>query len=149
MSISWHCCMSTNSPKCRRKSPPRMGCCTSAMMKIHGNDRRSLRLRVSERFLYVLMGVSFTTMRVSLSGMRRRSASEEGMVPTSEAVSTRKRVCVVLSLTRNRQLGGGGPRTPVAASVRPGSFPNCTGPCTSGLLHRTWRDTSLIRNFRT
>ena len=32
--------------------------------------------------------------------------------------------------------------TLVAASVWPGNFPNCTGPCTSRQLHRTWRGTS-------
>ena len=71
-----------------------MGCCTSAMMKIHGNDRLSPRLRVSERFPYVPMGVLFTAVRVSLSGERWRSAGEGGMALTSDPVSTRKRVCV-------------------------------------------------------
>ena len=111
------------------------------MMKIQGSDRLSPRLRVSERFPYVRMGVSFTAMRVSLSGERRRSAGEGGMALTSDPLSTRKRVCVLRSLTKNSRLREG-PETPVAASVWPGSFPNCTGPYTSGQLHRTWRGTS-------
>ena len=65
------------------------------MMKFHGSDRLTPRLRVSERFLNVRMGVSFTAMRVSLSGERRRSAEEGGMALTSDPVSTRKRVCVL------------------------------------------------------
>ena len=133
--------MSTNSPKCLRKSAPRMGCCTSAMMKIHGSNRLSPRLRVSEHFPYVRMGVSFTAMRVSLSGERQRSVSDGGMALTSDPVSTRKYVCVLGSLTKNRRLRGG-PATPVTASVRPGSFPNCTAPCTAGQLHHTLCGTS-------
>ena len=73
---------------------------TSAMMKIHGSDRLSPRLSVSEHFPYVVMGVSFTAMSVSLSGERRRSAVEGGMVLTSDPVSTRKHVCVLVSLTK-------------------------------------------------
>ena len=57
-----------------------------------------------------------------------------GMTLTSEPVSTRKRVCIVVSLTKNRRLGRG-PLAPVAASVRLGSFPNCMAPCISELLH--------------
>ena len=53
---------------------------------------------------------------------------------TSELVSTRKRVCIVVSLTKNRRLGRG-PLAPVAASVRLGSFPNCMAPCISKRLH--------------
>ena len=137
-SISWLCCMSTSSPKCLRKSAPRIGFCTSVMMKIQGSDRLSLRLRVSDFFLYVWIGVSFTAMRVS---ERRRSAGEGGMALTSDPVSMRKCVCVLQSLTKNWQLREG-PGTPVTASIRPGSFPNCMGPCTSGQLHRTCRGTS-------
>ena len=74
------------------------------MMKIHGSDRLSPRLSVRDRFPYVRMGVSFTAMRVSLSGVRRRSAGEGGMVLTSDPVSTRKRVCMLVSLTKNRRL---------------------------------------------
>ena len=59
-----------------------MGFCTSALMKIQGSDRLSPKLRVSERFPYVRMGVSFTAMRVSLSGERRQSAGEGGMALT-------------------------------------------------------------------
>ena len=132
--ISWCCGMSTSSPKCLRKLSPRMGFCTSAMMKIHGSDRRSPRLRVRERFLYVRMGV--LVMRVRFSDECRLSAEE--MALTSDPVSTKKRVCVVRSLRQQR----GGPETPVAASIRPGSFSNCTGPCTCGTCHRTWCGTS-------
>ena len=45
------CCMSTISPKYRRKSSPRIGYCASVMMKIHGSE--CLRPRLSERFLHV------------------------------------------------------------------------------------------------
>ena len=38
---------STARPKCRKKSAPRMGCCTSAMTNTHLNVRR--RPRSSER----------------------------------------------------------------------------------------------------
>ena len=38
---------STARPKCRKKSVPRMGCCTSAMTNTHLNVRR--RPRLSER----------------------------------------------------------------------------------------------------
>ena len=98
MSISLCVCMSTMRPKCLRKSAPRMGCCTSARMKIHGSDLRRPRLRVRERLPYVRMGVSFTAMRVSASG-ERRSAGEGGIALTSDPVSTRKCVRVVRSVT--------------------------------------------------
>jgi len=55
-----------------------MGCCTSVMMKIHGSDCLSLRLRVSECFPYVQMEVSFTVMRVSLSREGQRLVGREG-----------------------------------------------------------------------
>ena len=70
-----HISISTSSPKLRRKSAPRIGFCTSAMTKIHGNDR--LRLRVRDRLPYVEMGVSFTAMRVSLSGGCLQSEGED------------------------------------------------------------------------
>ena len=57
-------------------------------MKIQGSDRLSPRLRVSERFPYVRMGVSFTAMRVSLSDGHCQSAEEGGMALTSDPVST-------------------------------------------------------------
>ena len=71
---------------------------------------------------------------MSVAGQRKR---EGGMVLTSDSVSARK--CVYI--TKNTQLRGG-PGTPVTASDRPGSFPNCSGPCTSGPLRRTWHGTS-------
>ena len=48
VSISLCCCMSTRRPKCLRKSAPRIGFCTSVMMKIQGSERLSWRLRVRE-----------------------------------------------------------------------------------------------------
>ena len=49
--------MSTSNPKCLKKSAPRMGFCTSAMMKIQGSDRRTPRLRrVNDLLPYVRIG---------------------------------------------------------------------------------------------
>ena len=69
------------------------------MMKIQGKDRRRPRLRVRDRLPYVQIGVSFTAIRVSLSGKCLQSGGEGGMALTSDPVSTRKRVPVCLSLT--------------------------------------------------
>ena len=68
-----------------------IGFWTSATRNIHWKLRRRLRLSVSERLLYVVIGVSFTAMRVSLSGERLRSEGEGGMMVTSAPVSTRNR----------------------------------------------------------
>ena len=50
-------------------------------------------------FPYVAMGVLFTAISASLSGGRRRSAVEGGKTLTSDPVSMRKRVCVLVSRT--------------------------------------------------
>ena len=132
--ISWHYCMSTSSMKYCRISAPRMDCCTSAIMKIHVNDRLSPRLRMSERFPYILMGVSFTVMRMSLFIAHLRLVGEGGMTLTSEPVSTRK--CVWF-----HHLQKIGDRVEGWEYLSALGFPNCTGPCTYVLLHQTWRDT--------
>ena len=46
---------------------------------------------MSEHLPYVAIGVSFTALRVSLSGERLRSAGEGGMMLTSASMSTRNR----------------------------------------------------------
>ena len=68
-------------------------------MKTQGKGQRRPRLRVRDRLPKVRIGVSFTAMTVSLSGGSRRSVGVGGMTLTSEPVSMRKRVCVLLSLT--------------------------------------------------
>ena len=97
--MSLWCCMSTVRPKCLRKSAPKMGFWTSAMMKIHGSDRLRPRLRVRDRFPYVRIGVSLTAMSVSGSGEHRRSVWVGGIARISEPVSTNNRVLVGASLT--------------------------------------------------
>ena len=66
--------MSTKSPKCLKKSAPRIGCCTFATMNIHGNARLSPRLRVRDFLPYERIGVSLTAARVSLSGEQLRGS---------------------------------------------------------------------------
>ena len=98
VSMSLGCRMSTVSPKCARKSAPRISFCKSAIMKIHGSERRRPRLSVRERCPYVRMGVLFTAC--SVRGWERwRSEAVGGMTLTSEPVSTRKEVFVCASLT--------------------------------------------------
>ena len=60
-------------------------------VNIHDNARLSPRLRVRDFLPYVRIGVSLTTVRVSLSG---GCLKEGGTTLTSEPVSTKKRVCV-------------------------------------------------------
>ena len=70
--------MSTKTPKCLKKSVPRIGCCTSATMNIHSNARLSPGLRVRDFLPYVRIGGSLTAAKVSLSGgCLRRSKREE------------------------------------------------------------------------
>ena len=50
------------------------------------------------------MEVLFTAVRVSLSGGGCRSGRKGGMTLTSEPVSIKKRMCVLLQPTYNRRL---------------------------------------------
>ena len=93
--MSLGCRMLTVSSKCARKSAPRIDFCTSAMMKIHGSERRRPRLSVRESCPYVRMGVLLTAC--SVRGWEwLRSETVGGMTLTSEPVST---VFVCASLT--------------------------------------------------
>ena len=105
VSLSWHCFMSTKNPKCLKKSAPRIGCCTSTTMNIHGNARLNPRLSVRDFLPYVRIGVSLTAARFSLSGGCLQAVEEGGTTLTSEPVSTNKRVCVCKSFMKNRRLG--------------------------------------------
>ena len=53
---------------------------------------------------YVRMGVSFTAIRVRLSGECRRSVGEGGIVLTSDPVSTRNRMCCAISNVKEATL---------------------------------------------
>ena len=86
--------MSTKNPKCLKKSAPRIGCCTSATMNIHGNARLSPTLRVRDVLLYVRFGVSLTAARVSLSCGCLQAVEEGGTTLTSESDSTKAAMCV-------------------------------------------------------
>ena len=101
-----------------------MGFLTSAMMNIHGHDRRRPRLSVRERRPYVRMFVLLTAVRVSESCDCRLSALVGGITLTSEPVSMRKCALEFVSLTKNRRLVVW-PGTPVAESDRPTRFPMC------------------------
>ena len=56
-----------------------------------------------KRLPYVQIGVLFTAVIVSVSEVCR-SVREGEMTLTSEPVSTKKRVCIVRSLTKKRRL---------------------------------------------
>ena len=111
------------------------------MMKIHGSERRRPRLRVSERWPYVRIGVLFRAFSVRVSRECLRSAWVGGMTLTLEPVSTRNCVFVCESRTKNRRLRGK-PVAPVAASVRLIRFPSCRVPGISWQLRRTCCGTS-------
>ena len=72
-----------------------------------------------------------------------RSAGEGGMTLTSPPVSTRKRVPVTRSTTKNRQLEKNGPGMRVAISIWPWSFPRVSKEaCTFEQPHHNGNDTS-------
>ena len=85
--------------------------------------------------------VFFTAIRVSLSSWRWWSAGMGGITLTSEPVSTRNHVCVLVSLTWKRQLKCWA-ETPVITNIWPGCFPNYRAPCISMLLPQTLHGTS-------
>ena len=87
------------------------------------------------------MGVLFTAFSVRLSRECLRSAWVGGMTLTSEPVSTRNRVFVCASVTKNRQLGVE-PVAFVTASVRLIRFPRCRAPGISWQLHQIYCGTS-------
>ena len=111
-------------------------------MKIQGSDLLSPRLRVRERWPYVRIEVLFTAVSESASGERLRSVTVGGITLTSEPVSTRKCLLVCASLTKNRRLVEIGPVPPVAARVRPRSFPSGMDPGTLLQILQILRDTS-------
>ena len=67
--------------------------------KTHGKSRWRPRLSVIDRFLNIRIGELFTAVSVNLSGGSQWLIEEEGMTLTSEPVSTRNCVCVLVSLT--------------------------------------------------
>ena len=97
-SVNLHSRTFTINPKCFRKSAPMIGLRVSAMMNTQAKGRRSPRLRLSNRFPYVGMGVLLTAVKLSVSGTCFRSEAEGGMTLTSDPVSTRSRICVSLSV---------------------------------------------------
>ena len=97
-----------------------------------------------ERWPYVWMVVLFTAVSESGSGERLRSAGVGGITLTSEPVSIRKDVLVCASLTKNRRLVVVEPVPPVAASVRPRSFPSCMEAGTCWQRLRTCGGTSRV-----
>ena len=68
--------------------------------------------------------VSFTAVSESASGESLGSVTVGGITLTLEPVSTRKCLLVCASITKNRRLVEIGPVPPVAARVRPRSFPS-------------------------
>ena len=91
-SVNLHSFTFTINPKCFRKSAPMIGLRESAMMNTQAKGRRSPRLRLSNRFPYVGMGVLLTAVKLSVSGRCFGSETEGGMIPTSDPVSTRNRI---------------------------------------------------------
>ena len=137
------CLTSTRIPKCRRKSAPRIGFCTSARMKIHRNVRRNPRSNVCDRVPYVAIGVRLTAWRLKLSCRCVRSMREGGRTLTSAPVSTRNLKPDGRSVTYNRRLSGR-PATLVVASGWPGRLTPLENMaiCTSGRSHHICGGTS-------
>ena len=83
--------------KMARKSAPRISRCTSAMMKTQGKGRWRPRLRLRDRLPEVRIGVSFTAMRVSLSGGCRQSVGVGGMTDLGTCVDEKTCVRVIIT----------------------------------------------------
>ena len=144
LSTSLPLAISTRRPKWCRKSAPRRGFCTSAMIKIQRKVLRKPRLSVSERVPYVAIAVPLTAERAKPSCFLRRSVRVGGMTLTCAPVSTRKVSLFVRSVMCNRRHVWR-PDASVAINGRPGRLTvecRSMGICISWQLHHIFGGTS-------
>ena len=97
-------------------SKTRIGRCTSATIKIQQNVRRRPKSGMSDHLPKVGIGVSLTAVSVSLSVRCRQSEGEGGRTLTSEPMSIRKRVRVIITYCA-------WPVTSITISHQPPCFP--------------------------
>ena len=147
LSTSFPFATSTRRPKWCKKSAPRRGLCTSAMINIQRKVLRKPILRVSERVPYVAIDVPLTAESVNPTRFWRRSAVVGGSTLTCAPVSTRKVRLFVRSVMCNRRQVRR-PDALVTSNCRPSCLTverRSREVCTSWLLHHIFDDPSTWR----
>lgn len=121
-SIRRRCRTLTFKLKNDKKSDPRMGWATEAIVKTHRKVRLSPMSMVRERSPKVWIMEPFAACKGEPGCLCRRSTAEDGRTLISAPVSTRKRWPLMRSAIKNRRLRDW-PTSLTATSDRPGRFP--------------------------